>query len=85
MGLKQHVTGPTHMSGHTLDLIITRENDSVVANTPVADLSDHMSILCHLNTSKPWNMVKEISYRKIKSIDLDLFRVLRWMSMFVLK
>ena len=27
MGLKQHVTVPTHTSGHTLDLLITREHD----------------------------------------------------------
>ena len=27
MGLKQHVNVPTHVSGHTLDLMITREHD----------------------------------------------------------
>ena len=25
--MKQHVSGPTHQKGHTLDLIITRESD----------------------------------------------------------
>ena len=37
IGLKQHVTVPTHISGHTLDLLITRENDPVISSVPVAD------------------------------------------------
>ena len=35
MGLKQHVTVPTHISGHTLDLLITREYDPVIRSAPV--------------------------------------------------
>ena len=55
MGLKQHVNVPTHVSGHTLDLMITREHDPVISNVPVADryLSDHTSVLCSLNSAKP--------------------------------
>ena len=34
MGLQQHVTGPTHNLGHTLDLIITCQSDSIVKNNP---------------------------------------------------
>ena len=34
-GLTQHVTGPTHEDGHTLDLIITRSFDRVVSTTGV--------------------------------------------------
>ena len=37
MGLQQHVNVPTHESGHTLDLIITRQCDSLLANIPVTD------------------------------------------------
>ena len=64
------------MSGHTLDLFITREHDTIVAGSPEVDcyLSDHASILCRLNASNPCQVVKEITYRKIKSIDLDHFR-----------
>ena len=36
MGLKQHVTVQTHISGHTLDLLITRENDPVICIACVA-------------------------------------------------
>ena len=34
--LTQHVFGPTHLSGHTLDLIITRSSDDVVLASPKA-------------------------------------------------
>ena len=76
MGLKQHVTVPTHISGHTLDLLITREHDPVICSAPVADryLSDHASMLCTLNSLKPGHVVKELSYRKLKSFDLDSLR-----------
>ena len=76
MGLKQHVTVPTHISGHTLDLLITREHDPVICSAPVADLylSDYASMLCTLNSLKPGHVVKEISYRKLKSVDFDSLR-----------
>ena len=32
--LSQHVSGPTHLSGHTLDLIITRSSDDIVLASP---------------------------------------------------
>ena len=50
-GLTQHVTGPTHEDGHTLDLIITRSFDRVVSTNPVIDtyVSDHASVLCNLD------------------------------------
>ena len=53
MGLQQHVVTPTHESGHTLDLIITRQCDSVLSSVPVSDyfLSDHCSLLCDLVVS----------------------------------
>ena len=63
--------------GHTLDLLITREHDPVICSAPVADrynLSDHASMLCTLNSLKPGNVVKKLSYRKLKSFDLDSLR-----------
>ena len=62
--------------GHTLDLLITREHDPVICSAPVADryLSDHASMLCTLNSLKPGHVVKELSYRKLKSFDLDSLR-----------
>jgi hypothetical protein len=34
-GLIQHVTGPTHKHGHTLDVLITRENSSILLGQPI--------------------------------------------------
>ena len=55
MGLQQHVNEPTHESGHTLDLIITRQCDSLLANIPVTDclFSDHSTLICDLTLGKP--------------------------------
>ena len=33
-GLFQHVTGPTHQRGHTLDVLITRESDTLLHGKP---------------------------------------------------
>ena len=76
MGLKQHVNVPTHVSGHTLDLMITREHDPVICNVPLADryLSDHASVLCSLNNAKPGCVAKIIRYRQLRAIDFDALR-----------
>ena len=75
-GLTQHVTGPTHEDGHTLDLIITRSFDRVVSTNPVIDtyVSDHASVLCNLDCRKPTEFQEKVSFRKLKSIDMDVFR-----------
>ena len=43
VGLQQHVITPTHETGHTLDLIISRQCENLVKTTPVSDyhISDH--------------------------------------------
>ena len=75
LNLQQHVSGPTHIHGHTLDLILTRSSERTLADTPVTDylVSDHYAILCSLHTAKPSAQMKEITYRKIKSIDIEKF------------
>ena len=60
-GLVQHVNGPTHKKGHTLDLIITRAEDELVNSTEIRDpmLSDHSAVHCKLRLKKPpWNKRK---------------------------
>ena len=46
--LSQHVSCPTHLSGHTLDVIITRSSDDVVLASPKATfpISDHFIVQC---------------------------------------
>ena len=55
VGLKQHVNVPTHESGYTLDLIITRNCEDVVVDTPHAThfISDHAFVQCHLSCRRP--------------------------------
>ena len=51
--LQQHVRGPTHIHGHTLDVVVTRLAENIILDTPNADryLSDHGAILCKLTSS----------------------------------
>ncbi|CAH3018439.1 unnamed protein product [Porites evermanni] len=45
VGLQQHITEPTQIQGHTLDLVITRSSDDILNKVPVVDrfISDHAS------------------------------------------
>ncbi len=75
MGLRQHVTGPTHSAGHTLDLVITRANSLLVNEITVSDpgISDHCAITISLRIQKPPTITKQIHYCKIKAIDATKF------------
>ena len=75
-GLIQHVAFPTHTSGHTLDLIISRSiNDVIITELEsTLALSDHSFIECNLNIPKPNFMVKEIRFRQLKRIDIPTFK-----------
>ena len=75
-GLEQHVQSITQVSGHTLHLIITRKMNTVIKCPPVADcfLSDHSTVLCHLDLTKSNHLLKQMSYRKLKSINRKSFK-----------
>ncbi len=75
MGLNQHIVGPTHRSGNTLDLLITRSTDEVLKGKPCVDamLSDHCAILFKVQVRKPPPILKRVSFRKLKDIDTDAF------------
>ena len=75
-GLKQHVTAPTHISGHTLDLIITRLSDQLDICSPwtVYLFSDHMPVYSKLQVCKPALKRSDITFRKIRSINKKLLR-----------
>ena len=76
MGLTQHVITLTHRCGHTLDLIITRDLDSLVQTSPISDsfLSDHCTFLSELTLRMPATTVEEVCYRKTKAIDIESFK-----------
>ena len=75
MGLQQHVEFSTHVSGNTLDLVITREVDSNLGSPPRPDhlFSDHMAISFGLNSSKPLPSKKCVTCRSLKSINITSF------------
>ena len=55
LGLKQHVTDPTHICGHILDLMVTHESDTFLTDIHVEhfiDQCDHSSIICSLSLKK---------------------------------
>ncbi len=72
-GLQQHINGPTHRSGHTLDLLITRCDDNVLRGSPMVDsyVSDHWSLLFKVCIHKPAPILKHVTFRKIKSVDME--------------
>ena len=75
LGLKQHVRGPTHKSGNCLDLIFTEEmsRTKAIRCSQSMSVSDHNSIQCILNIPKEDYAQKEVTYRKLKEVDLAQF------------
>jgi hypothetical protein len=72
--LTQHVTGPTHKSGNTLDLIITRKK-SLFTGYFTSDLnSDHNCILFDVKMGRGTDKSKIVRFRKTKNIDLENFK-----------
>ena len=71
-GLHQHVSKPTHTKGHTIDLIITRDDDNCVVSTVVDELiSDHNAVHCSLQCATPHPDKKIVQFRKLKSLNPD--------------
>ena len=75
LGFCQHVTQPTHELGHTVDLIITRRSDSSIHGSPTTDhlLSDHLTVLTTLRSTKPAITSKEWVYGHGKRLWFDRF------------
>lgn len=72
--LQQHVVGPTHESGHTLDLVIGRVGEECLETVEIGEsLSDHSAIHCKLHLRKPKAVKRVIQFRKIKAIDSTTF------------
>ena len=67
MGLVQHVKRPTHIHGHTLDLIITRQADDIVDGEPLPEryFSDHAAVICKLSVARLPLRIKHAEYRKL--------------------
>jgi hypothetical protein len=74
--LLQRVRSATHEKGHTLDLVITHPSDLLIEDLSAIDMqmSDHHWIHCNLPGPKPKTARKEITFRKMKSIDVAQFK-----------
>ena len=69
----QHVTGPTHKLGHTLDLVITRA-DTDVSDVRVGDMvSDHALVHFTLRSHKSTDKVQSITSRAWRKLSMDTF------------
>ncbi len=73
--LTQHVTGPTHKEGHTIDLVITRSSEDIIRDLYVTNpvISDHSAIHFKITVPKPGCQRKDVVFRKLRSIDKAQF------------
>ena len=74
--LRQHITSPTHSSGHTLDLLLTRSDTTAISSTETTDpaLSDHRAVLFSV-TVPSRSRIPRITklVRRFRSINLTNF------------
>ena len=72
--LQQHIISPTHCSGHTLDLVITKrvDNDLLLSTNVLSDApSDHSYIICDLRFPSPRRSKLQVSRRNYNAIKMD--------------
>ena len=74
--LEQRVIGPTHKRGHTLDLVIVRQDESLLYGSPEVlnyshTISDHNAILCTVHIPRPCVTKKTLHYRDLRHMDID--------------
>ena len=74
--LVQHVYGPTHEFGHTLDLVMTLASEDFLCNLSVFNpmISDHCAISFNIRHNKVKYQRKTFTYRPIKNIDEEAFK-----------
>ena len=69
------MSGPTHVRGHTLDLVISRDSDNIVQNCEVGSFaSDHNAITFNLRSGNYHPQQKKtVHVRETKSININNF------------
>jgi len=77
-GLRQHVTGPTHISSNTLDLILSRDeqiSEQLVSMLAVESMcfSDHHLLTCHLGVPLLQPVTMTYTYRSLHKIHTAAF------------
>ncbi|XP_072039600.1 uncharacterized protein [Amphiura filiformis] len=78
LSFEQLVDEPTHVKGHTLDLVIVKENDHVVKPYDIhpVHVSDHFLILCDIDFKKQsivraTNVYKARNFRNIDPVAFE--------------
>ena len=66
------MTGPTHIGRHTLDLLITPEDDSVAGEITIQQIlsSDHFATVCNIDIGRPEATKEIVSVRRLQDIDV---------------
>lgn len=82
-GLQQHLHEPTHYSGHTLDVLISRDTSQLIKNIEIRDiglstdaghvLKDHLAVSFKITRSIAHPNTKIVTYRKLRNIDVNTF------------
>ena len=74
--LNQHVNFPTHIHGHSLDVMIFCNRCDVLSVSPSDAISDHFSVIADLKipTDHSHTVPQTITYRKLKAINLEAFK-----------
>ena len=69
--LEQHVSSPTHIKGHTLDLVLISRYSNILSDIRVTenDLSHHYVIDFKLLVDTKTHQQKVVTYRSFKNVD----------------
>ena len=72
--LTQSIGTSTHQRGHTIDVVITHQDDGIISDIDVRDIniSDHYFISFSVNVSVPKSYYKTITFHK--KLDNEIFR-----------
>ena len=75
VGLTPYINGPTHRSGHTLDLFIDRQNDQMLSDFKIVSSmpSDHYAVICSIAFPKPKPTGKAVKQRQLRKINMKAF------------
>lgn len=67
---------PTHRSSHTLDLIITPKDASIIGDIKIQPElpSDHFATTCSINIARPAPRTQRVKVRRFRSIDITQFK-----------
>ena len=73
--IKQHVHFPTHIQGHTLDVVATFGENPIVSGVEASpyDVSHHHLLDFKISVKPELKAVKEVMCRNVKNVDMEKF------------